>query len=110
MKSSMEIVYVECGIWWVFKEEIKKYVKENFIEWFIFEIEWKSWIKVVGVFIIDLFEFLDFDDVLMIESDVFFFMFVVGIYIVDVSFFVKLNSFLDFEVFFCCIFYYFGDG
>ena len=106
LKSSMEIAYAERGIRRVFKEETKKYVKENFTEWSIPETERKSRTKVVGAFTIDPPKSLDLDDALTIESDASSSTFVVGIHIADVSFFVKPNSPLDLEAFLRCTSYY----
>lgn len=81
-------MYVECGIRRVFKKDMLKYVMENFLfNWFIFKKEYFSCFKVGEVFIIDFLKFLDFDDVLIIEG-ILLFIFLIGIYIVDVSFFV----------------------
>ena len=111
LKSSMEIAYAERGIRRVFKEETKKYVKENFPpEWSIPETERKNRTKVVGAFTIDPPTSLDLDDALTIESDASSSNFVVGIHIADVSFFVKPNSPLDQEAFLRCTSYYPGDG
>ena len=111
VKSSMEIAYAEHGIRRVFKEETKKYVKDNFPpEWSIPETERKSRTKIVGAITIDPPKSLDLDDALTIESDATSSTFLVGIHIADVSFFVKPNSPLDHEAFLRCTSYYPADG
>ena len=110
LESSMEIAYAERGIRRVFKEETKKYIKENFpLEWCIPETERKNRSKVTGAITIDPPESLDLDDALTIESDASSSNFVVGIHIADVSFFVKPNSPLDQEAFLRCTSYYPGN-
>ena len=111
LKSSMEIAYADRGIRREFKEETKKYVKENFpLKWSVPETERKNRTRVVGAFTIDPPKSLDLDDALTIEKDASSSTFVVGIHIADVSFFVKPNSPLDQEAFLRCTSYYTGDG
>ena len=110
LKSSMEIAYAEHGIRTVFKEETRKYVKDNFPpEWSIPESERSNRTMVAKAITIDPPTSLDLDDALTIEraspST-----FVVGIHIADVSFFVKPNSPLDHEAFLRCTSYYPGEG
>ena len=109
LKSSMEIAYAERGIRRVFKEDTMKYVKEKFPpQWSIPENEYANRSKIDKAVTIDPPTSLDLDDALTIERTSPS-MFVVGIHIADVSFFVKPNSPLDYEAFLRCTSYYPGE-
>lgn len=59
---------------------------------------------------IDFENFKDLDDVFFVEKFEYLGVYCVGVYVVDVSYFVQLDIFLDEEVLLCCFFYYFGYG
>lgn len=100
------IFFVEYGIYRSYLKKIQNEVKKDFLlGWKIFEVECFKWMCFSDVFSVDFVLCVEVDDVLSVcwEIDG---MYKVGVYIIDVSFFVVKNFNLDKVVFLYGIFVY----